>query len=145
MVCSRRSFLLGSLGAGALMMAPGCGPIAAAPDGTVDVVNGIARLDFSRFPALMMPGNGVTVATASGTPFAVVNVDGQTALAVNAVCTHQGCTATWRDGANKLHCDCHGSEFNAMGTVLHGPAASPLTPTYAAALDATGISVTIQS
>jgi Rieske Fe-S protein len=143
MICSRRGFLLGSLGAGALLVAPGCGPIADAPDGTVDVVNGMARLDFARFPDLMTPGNGVTVQTPSGTPFAVVRIDAQNAVAVNAVCTHQGCTATWVDGQSKLHCACHGSEFSAGGMVLRGPAPVPLSPTYPAAIDATGISVTI--
>ncbi|MEO1591907.1 MAG: ubiquinol-cytochrome c reductase iron-sulfur subunit [Cyanobacteria bacterium J06632_22] len=50
------------------------------------------------------------------------NPDG--VLAFNSLCTHQGCTVDW-DGA-ALACPCHGSKFNADGTVAAGPASGPL-------------------
>jgi Rieske Fe-S protein len=48
--------------------------------------------------------------------------------AFTAVCTHQGCTvASISDGA--IHCPCHGSAFSIKdGSVVNGPAASPLAP-----------------
>ncbi|MBW8804799.1 MAG: (2Fe-2S)-binding protein [Catenulispora sp. 13_1_20CM_3_70_7] len=46
--------------------------------------------------------------------------------AFSAVCTHQGCTV--KDVSNnQIHCPCHGSIFSAQdGSVLNGPATSPL-------------------
>ncbi|MCP2341196.1 Rieske (2Fe-2S) protein [Actinomadura rupiterrae] len=47
--------------------------------------------------------------------------------AFSAVCTHQGCL-TNRVSGGKVHCPCHGSEFQiADGSVAHGPANKALT------------------
>ncbi len=44
-----------------------------------------------------------------------------------ARCTHAGCKlASVTDG--ELDCPCHGSRFGLNGTVLRGPAVTPLTP-----------------
>ena len=40
--------------------------------------------------------------------------------------THNGCTVDYDDNSNKLECPCHGSEFSTSGSVLKGPASSPL-------------------
>jgi nitrite reductase/ring-hydroxylating ferredoxin subunit len=45
--------------------------------------------------------------------------------ALNAVCTHLGCTVG-QAGA-QFECPCHGSRFNAQGDVLNGPATAPLS------------------
>lgn len=45
-------------------------------------------------------------------------------IAVNSLCTHQACTVDWEGGA--FACPCHGSSFNADGTVASGPATDPL-------------------
>ena len=46
----------------------------------------------------------------------------------SAVCTHQGCiVATIANGT--INCPCHGSKFSVKdGSVVNGPAASPLPP-----------------
>jgi cytochrome b6-f complex iron-sulfur subunit len=44
--------------------------------------------------------------------------------AVTAVCTHLGCSVNFTEGEFK--CPCHGSQFNAGGFVLKGPATQPL-------------------
>ena len=44
----------------------------------------------------------------------------------SAVCTHLGCTVGYFQSDNRFHCPCHGSVFNADGTVQHGPAPRPL-------------------
>ena len=41
--------------------------------------------------------------------------------AVEAVCTHEGCTITGADGATYV-CPCHGSRYNRSGQVVAGPA-----------------------
>ncbi len=44
----------------------------------------------------------------------------------SAVCPHLGCTLSHVDTDHKFHCPCHGSIFNANGTVQHGPSPRPL-------------------
>jgi cytochrome b6-f complex iron-sulfur subunit len=39
-----------------------------------------------------------------------------------AVCTHLGCVVPWNKAENKFICPCHGSQYNADGKVVRGPA-----------------------
>ncbi|CAL8469950.1 g9492 [Coccomyxa elongata] len=41
---------------------------------------------------------------------------------INAVCTHLGCVVPWNVNENKFMCPCHGSQYNAQGKVVRGPA-----------------------
>ena len=41
---------------------------------------------------------------------------------LNAICTHLGCVVPWNAAANKFICTCHGSQYNAEGKVVRGPA-----------------------
>jgi len=50
--------------------------------------------------------------------------DASSVLAFNAVCPHAACTVTWKESL--FDCDCHGSQFNADGTVSAGPSEEPL-------------------
>lgn len=43
-------------------------------------------------------------------------------FAINAVCTHLGCVVPWNRAAGKFMCPCHGSQYNADGMVIRGPA-----------------------
>lgn len=45
--------------------------------------------------------------------------------AVEAVCTHEGCTITGQDGSVYV-CPCHGSRYNRSGQVVFGPATAAL-------------------
>jgi Rieske Fe-S protein len=42
-------------------------------------------------------------------------------------CSHLGCSIAFNKDAKTLDCPCHGSRFHLDGTVLHGPAANPLS------------------
>jgi Rieske Fe-S protein len=42
-------------------------------------------------------------------------------------CSHLGCSVALNKDAKSLDCPCHGSRFHLDGTVLHGPAAAPLS------------------
>lgn len=46
-------------------------------------------------------------------------------LAIN--CSHLGCSIALNKDQKSFDCPCHGSRFNLDGTVLHGPAAAPLS------------------
>lgn len=47
-------------------------------------------------------------------------------IALSSVCTHQGCAVSYDHDATNLPCPCHGSVFSTSGSVLNGPAGSPL-------------------
>ena len=46
--------------------------------------------------------------------------------AIQAICTHLGCTPRWLDAENKFKCPCHGSGFTSEGINFEGPAPRPL-------------------
>lgn len=50
--------------------------------------------------------------------------DDQGLYAISAVCTHLGCVVNYT--VDQFECPCHGSQFNAAGYVLKGPAKLPL-------------------
>ncbi|CAH8361092.1 unnamed protein product [Eruca vesicaria subsp. sativa] len=41
---------------------------------------------------------------------------------INEVCTHLGCVVPWNKAENKFLRSCHGSQYNAQGRVVRGPA-----------------------
>ncbi len=51
---------------------------------------------------------------------------GEGFVALSNICTHQGCVVSYDSEANKLPCPCRGSVFSTSGSVLEGPADSPL-------------------
>jgi len=42
--------------------------------------------------------------------------------AIGPICTHLGCTVKWQPDQSRFVCPCHGSEYDALGRVIQGPA-----------------------
>ncbi len=55
----------------------------------------------------------------------VIN-DGGTYLALSDICTHQGCSVSYKSSNKELVCPCHRGVFDLTGNVLGGPPSAPL-------------------
>jgi cytochrome b6-f complex iron-sulfur subunit len=45
---------------------------------------------------------------------------------IKPICTHLGCTVTWHPDRERFICPCHGSQYDAQGRVVQGPASRSL-------------------
>ncbi len=69
-------------------------------------------------------GGAALVQSIAG-PYLVSRTSASAFIAVEAVCTHEGCTITGADGSAYV-CPCHGSRYNRSGQVILGPATASL-------------------
>jgi cytochrome b6-f complex iron-sulfur subunit len=82
----------------------------------------------STFLANHNPGDRTLVQGLKGDPTYIV-VESKEAIAdygINAICTHLGCVVPWNVAENKFKCPCHGSQYDATGKVIRGPAPKSL-------------------
>lgn len=78
----------------------------------------------SEFVSGRNPGDRALAQGLKGDPTYIV-VAGDNTIAdygINAVCTHLGCVVPWNGSEDKFICPCHGSQYNAQGKVVRGPA-----------------------
>ncbi len=78
-------------------------------------------------------GDRVLVQGLKGDPTYIV-VEDTSAIedyGINAVCTHLGCVVPWNAAENKFKCPCHGSQYDATGKVVRGPAPLSLALAHA--------------
>lgn len=135
---NRRQFLSTAAGAAGLVAISACGdgvvtgPFANPPAGPVSLVVG-------DFPGLATVGFLVKVPQQ---PIAVKRTGPATFEALSMICTHQGCQTVIRQNGSRFECDCHGSRFDADGSVVAGPAESPL-PKYVTSYDPATDTLTI--
>ncbi len=62
------------------------------------------------------------------TKVAVYRDENGTLHTISAVCVHLGCIVTWNSAEKTWDCPCHGSRYDAFGTVINGPANTDLPP-----------------
>lgn len=91
----------------------------------------------SDFVASHNAGDHVLAQGLKGDPtYIVVREDKSLAdFGINAVCTHLGCVVPWNASENKFMCPCHGSQYNADGKVVRGPAPLSLAIVHSAVAD----------
>jgi glycine/D-amino acid oxidase-like deaminating enzyme/nitrite reductase/ring-hydroxylating ferredoxin subunit len=73
----------------------------------------------------LAPGDSAIVEAEGETVAAYRAPDGEL-FAVSPVCTHMGCKVRWNSVETSWDCPCHGSRFRPDGTVVEGPAVTPL-------------------
>jgi cytochrome b6-f complex iron-sulfur subunit len=74
--------------------------------------------------SLVNVGDAALVESTAGV-FLIARTSASTFSAIDAVCTHEGCTITDAEGAIYV-CPCHGSRYNRDGAVVGGPAVANL-------------------
>jgi Rieske Fe-S protein len=74
--------------------------------------------------ALTSVGGAVLVESVAGV-FLLARTGDNAFSAIEAVCTHEGCTVTGADGPVYV-CPCHGSRYDRNGHVVLGPAQASL-------------------
>jgi cytochrome b6-f complex iron-sulfur subunit len=100
------------------------GSAPALPTGAGSLVNGALSVTIDAASPLASAGGAALVQASSGN-FLVTRAAQDTFTALTAVCTHDGCTVS--GFANQIYvCPCHGSQFSTSGSVVQGPAPSPL-------------------
>ena len=73
----------------------------------------------------LAPGDSAIVKV-EGETFAAYRAPDGELFAVSSVCTHMGCKVHWNSVETSWDCPCHGSRFRPDGTVIEGPAITPL-------------------
>lgn len=80
----------------------------------------VDKLLASATPGSRIPVKGLTRPKVA---YVVINEGPEIAeYAISSICTHFGCTVNWDAQSNKFKCPCHGSQYDAQGRVVHGPA-----------------------
>jgi Rieske Fe-S protein len=69
--------------------------------------------------------DGAAIVESIAGVFLVARTSTSTFSAIDAVCTHEGCTVNGASGAIYV-CPCHGSRYNRNGQVVAGPARASL-------------------
>lgn len=116
--CARRQVLLGAGAGGVVLVVAGCGGASGKPSGTSGSAGLIALKD-------VPSDSAVSVRDSTGRRLLLTR-SGGTLKALDAKCTHEGCTVAAK-GAD-LQCPCHGSAFTLTGQVTQGPAPTALHP-----------------
>lgn len=87
------------------------------------VSSGAVEIKVAEQPELANVGGAIKLKPAGINDTILVWRSGPSAFeATSIVCTHMGCEVEVAEGGKSLACPCHGSQYNADGTVRHGPA-----------------------
>ena len=122
-----RNEFLKLLGTGTLAVCAGCAMESCSSASNSNPVPAPTNVDFTLDinvapnTALQTPGGSV-----SNSGVIVVRVSTSEFTAVSQACTHQGTTVTYQPTPQNFLCPNHGSKFSTTGSVLLGPATSPL-------------------
>jgi Rieske Fe-S protein len=119
---NRRALLTGAC---ALIALTGLGAMPALASTEVKKLgNGRVSLKLSGLPELSKVGGSVGIGNVKGKPVAITRTGTSSYIAFSLSCPHQGVKLT--QAATGWVCDAHGSEFEADGDLVLGPATTRL-------------------
>ncbi len=119
---SRRSFLAGTCG---LFLLNGIQALPASANSAVKKLsNGKLSVQLNKLDALAQVGGAVRIGVIKGNPVAISRTGSATYLAFSLRCPHQNVPVTKTE--NGWRCEAHGSEFEADGDLILGPATTRL-------------------
>lgn len=120
---NRRTLLSGAC---ALLALTGLGTIPASARNRVRKLgNGRLSVKLKRVPELSKVGGSVGIGNVKGNPVAITRTGKASYVAFSLSCPHQKVTVSRE--ADGWVCDAHGSEFEADGALILGPATKRLT------------------
>ena len=109
----------------------GCGGSSTSPSDApqlatvnANVAGGAVALTIDANSPLNAVGGAALVQTSAG-GFLVAQTSAGSFTALTATCTHEGCTVSGFQSSQYV-CPCHGSKYSTSGSVLQGPATTPL-------------------
>lgn len=144
--CTRRT-LLGGLGACAAVAlvrgATGCTPSSNLPTATAIPCGAGLCINLSdpTNEPLTKVGGAMLVTNTNSDTVMVIRTSDTDVVALDAICTHLGCTLDFDSKDNLLVCPCHGAKFNEMGSAVSGPTTTALTA-FSATLVGNSIEIT---
>ena len=119
---NRRALLSGAC---ALLAITGLGALpASANSGIRKLGNGRVSVNLKSIPELSKVGGSVGIGNVKGKPVAITRTGTSSYIAFSLSCPHQGVKLT--QAATGWVCDAHGSEFEADGDLVLGPATTRL-------------------
>ncbi len=119
---SRRNFLAGTCG---LFLLSGIQALPASANSAVKkLANGKLSVQLSKIEALTQVGGAVRIGIIKGSPVAISRTGNSSYIAYSLRCPHQGVPVVRVD--NGWRCEAHGSEFEADGDLVLGPATTRL-------------------
>jgi cytochrome b6-f complex iron-sulfur subunit len=75
----------------------------------------------------LVPGSALMFKFGSSPAMLIHHTSGEW-VALSAVCTHLGCTVQFEPASNRIHCACHGGNYDPhTGQNVSGPPPKPLT------------------
>lgn len=107
----------------------------------ITVANNVVTVDLAVATALAEAGGWTLIPQAR---VLLVNTGSNNINALTSVCTHSGCDRNWTFSNNRFTCTCHNSRFNTDGSLVNGPAASPLR-TYTVTRNGNIVTVNLSS
>ena len=118
---SRRTFIAGVC---AVVALGGSELPASANTAVKKLPGGRLSVNLKAVPALAKVGGAAKVGSVKGVPVAIARTGTSKYIAFNLLCPHQGVTVTQNEKG--WVCNAHGSEFEADGDLVLGPATSGL-------------------
>jgi cytochrome b6-f complex iron-sulfur subunit len=107
------------------------------------IVNGAVTYPLSDFPELQQCGSVYGTPPNGTTPILLAALPLGGYSAVNPICPHAGCIVGFSCTDARFECPCHGSQFDASGNLLQGPAPRGLS-TYPLTATTTAVVVQVQ-